>query len=192
MSFITSTLLALSIAGSAYTSPLSTSSYNAPSERSPFVPAEFVVADHPHGTVANSYIVGFRAEMSPALRSNHLNFVQAQHAVSSLAAEENCGLKHEYKFGYAGCFDDQTIEQIRAMPEVEYIERDQIVRINNDTLASPDIKVQKGAPWVSHSDVYNESYLHSDLFFIGSRSYQSPQQAQLVYFHKVRVRCECW
>jgi len=85
--------------------------------------------------------------MSPTLRSNHLNFVQAQHAVSSLAAEENCGLKHEYKFGYAGCFDDQTIEQIRAMPEVEYIERDQIVRINNDTLASPDIKVQKGAPW---------------------------------------------
>jgi len=42
--------------------------------------------------------------------------------------------------GYAGMFSDYVIEQIRAQPEVEFIERDQIVRTQNVT-------VQGNAPW---------------------------------------------
>lgn len=156
MSLITSSLLALSLAATAYTSPLSTSSYNPPSERSPFVPATLVEEFHPHGTVENSYIVSFRSELSPALKDNHLNFLQSQLSASSLAADKNCGLKHVYSFGYAGCFDDNTVEMIRAKPEVNFVERDQIVRVSNETFSDADNEIQKGAPWVSHfDDVYS-------------------------------------
>lgn len=152
MSLISSSLLALSLAATAYTSPLSTSSYNAPSERSPFVPATLVEEFHPHGTIKNSYIVSFRPELSPVLKDNHLNFLQSQISASSLAADQNCGVKHHYSFGYAGCFDDSTIDMIRAKPEVDFVERDQIVRISNETFSDTDNETQKGAPWVSHSD----------------------------------------
>jgi cerevisin len=110
------------------------------------VRAALVEEFHPHGTVENSYIISFRNDITPGLKDNHLNFLQAQHAASPLAADENCGLKHVYSFGYAGCFDDGVIEQIRSKPEVDFVERDQIVRISNETF-SDSVEVQRGAPW---------------------------------------------
>ena len=56
--------------------------------------------------------------------------------------DEDDGLRHVYDGvikGYAGRFSHAVLQQIRSMPEVDYVERDQIVRIQD---------VQYGAPWV--------------------------------------------
>lgn len=67
------------------------------------------------------------------------------------------GFKHAYKIGtdflgYAGHFDDSVLDQIRSHPDVEYVERDQIVR----ALKEPEPVTEKNAPWglarVSHRD----------------------------------------
>jgi cerevisin len=148
MSFITSSLLALSLASSVYTSPLSTSPHYVPAERSGFVPAPFVEENHIHGTVNNSYIVMLKESYTtPALFNNHLNFLQTKHAESPLLGD-NSGLRHIYKTGgYAGYFHDDVIDQVRSLPEVDYVERDQVVRTSDEVLADDSISVQKRAPW---------------------------------------------
>ncbi|KAJ3800277.1 peptidase S8/S53 domain-containing protein [Lentinula aff. detonsa] len=152
MSFITSSLLALSLAASAYTSPLSTN-HATPAQRSSSLPAPLIEEDHLYGTINNSYIVKFRDDLSPALAANHLNFLQIKHAENPLTGEDS-GLRHILSFGYTGHFHDNVIDQIRASPEVEYVERDQVVRISDEVLANPEVTRQKAAPWglarVSH------------------------------------------
>ncbi|KAJ3814733.1 serine-type endopeptidase [Lentinula aff. lateritia] len=153
MSFITSSLLALSLAASAYSSPLSTNYHNAPAQRSSFIPAPLIEENHLHGTINNSYIVKFRDGLSNALVANHINFLQTKHTESPLVGEDS-GLRHVYEFGYSGYFHDDVVEQLRALPEVEYIERDQVVRISDEILVNPETTRQKTAPWglarVSH------------------------------------------
>ncbi|KIK69046.1 hypothetical protein GYMLUDRAFT_91448 [Collybiopsis luxurians FD-317 M1] len=147
MSFISCSLLAVSLATAAYASPLSTSSYNAPFQRPGYVQAPLLEEGHVHGTVNNSYIVMLREDFhSPAFLNNHLNFLQTKHTESPLLGEDS-GVRHVYPFGYAGFFHDDVIDQLRALPEVDYIERDQIVRISDEPLADDSIKVQRGATW---------------------------------------------
>ncbi|KAJ4483794.1 peptidase S8/S53 domain-containing protein [Lentinula aciculospora] len=146
MSFISSSLLAISLAASAYTSPLSTNYHNAPAQRSSFIPAPLIDENHIHGTINNSYIVKFRDGSSPALVANHYNFLQMKHDENPLVAEDS-GLQHVYEFGYAGYFHDDVIDQVRALPEVEYVERDQVVRISDEVLINPETARQKSAPW---------------------------------------------
>ncbi|KAG6872520.1 hypothetical protein C0995_009210, partial [Termitomyces sp. Mi166 len=78
---------------------------------------------------------------SQALIANHFNFLQAAHNADPLDEEES-GLRHVYDshkfYGYAGSFSDSVVQQLRAMPEVAYIEQDQIVRTQ---------ETQKSAPW---------------------------------------------
>lgn len=72
--------------------------------------------------------------------SNHFNFLEGAHQADPFIGEES-GLKHVYDThikGYAGTFSDAVVDQIRSMPEVDFIERDQIVRTT---------EIQKGAPW---------------------------------------------
>ncbi|KAJ3996572.1 peptidase S8/S53 domain-containing protein [Lentinula boryana] len=153
MSFITSSLLALSLAASAYTSPLSTNYHATPAQRSSSLPAPLIEEDHVYGTINNSYIVKFRDDLSPALAANHLNLLQTKHAESPLAGEDS-GLRHVFNFGYTGYFHDDVIDQVRALPEVEYVERDQVVRISDEVLVNPEVTRQAAAPWglarVSH------------------------------------------
>ncbi|KIJ65944.1 hypothetical protein HYDPIDRAFT_110055 [Hydnomerulius pinastri MD-312] len=70
----------------------------------------------------------------------------AHHSDSFLGDGVASGLRHVYDGnlkGYAGEFTEGVLEQIRRMPEVDFIERDQIVRtMEIDTMDS-----QKGAPW---------------------------------------------
>ena len=142
------TLLAVSLASA---TPLST--YHEPSrQRAGFTLAPLVAEEHPHGTVNNSYIVMLKDGIEPALMQNHMNFLQNVHA-SDPSSEMYEGLTHVYDAhvkGYAGKFSEATVEQLRMMPEVEYVEKDQIVR----TLEVERIEVekhatQKKAPWVS-------------------------------------------
>lgn len=76
---------------------------------------------------------------------NHMNFLAMAHESDAMFTEDGLqsGIRHIYDShvkGYAGTFSDRVVERIREMPEVDFVERDQIVRTTD---------VQKGAPWVS-------------------------------------------
>ena len=133
-------LLAVSVA-SVFATPLSTSpNFNV--EPSPLTLAPLVVADHPHGTINNSYIVMFKDDLPMSIRDNHMNFLLAAHSDDPLWEDDFAGVTHVYDghiTGYAGHFTEGVIEQIRRLPEVKFIEKDQIVR-TQDT--------QRSAPWV--------------------------------------------
>jgi cerevisin len=140
---IPSSLLALAVALTAWASPLSTNTHHAPAFRSPFNLAPMFLAEHPHGTINNSYIVMLKDGLSAPLMQNHMNFLQTVKQADSLL-HDGAGLSHVYDGhikGYAGVFSESTLKQLRAMPEVDFIEHDQIVR-------TTDIDTQKSAPWV--------------------------------------------
>ena len=149
---IHSSLLALAVALAAYASPLSTNTHHAPAFRSPFNLAPMFSAEHPHGTINNSYIVMLKDGLSSPLMQNHMNFVQQAHAESGFAAVDGIdGLKHVYDGhvkGYAGMFDEAVIDRIRQLPEVDYVEKDQIVRTLEVADVLDPFKTQNGAPWV--------------------------------------------
>jgi cerevisin len=153
---VSSSLLAISLATAAYASPLSTSPYNLPTQRSQFAKAPLFQTEHYHGTVNGSYIIKLRDDISPSLMMNHFNFVESKHQDNAFVSQDGCsGVKHVYDShvlkGYAGCFHEDVIEQLRFMPEIEHIELDQIVRAT-DEFVGDEITVQKGAPWVSQND----------------------------------------
>ena len=152
------TLLAVSLASA---TPLSTY-HGASRQAAGFTLAPIMLAEHPHGTVNNSYIVMLKDGVEPALMANHMNFLQNVHAADA-AADAFTGLTHVYDThvkGYAGRFSDFVLDHIRSMPEVAFVERDQIVRtlevergVDVDAEGS---KTQNGAPWVSHTSCLSE------------------------------------
>ena len=145
------TLLAVSLASA---TPLST--YPSTDRRVAGVTlAPLVAHEHPHGSVNNSYIVMLKDGIAPALLANHMNFLQTVHA-SDPEGDAFAGLTHVYDGhikGYAGKFSAGTVDQIRLMPEVEYVEHDQIVRtLEVERYNEFEVEkhaTQKGAPWVS-------------------------------------------
>ncbi|KAF9222479.1 hypothetical protein BS17DRAFT_802996 [Gyrodon lividus] len=144
--FTTVALLAVSLASTVLATPLSTSPYN--TQRRPYLGlAPLAEFEHVHGTINNSYIVVLKDDVSASLMQNHLHFLQtAHHSDSFLGNGVATGLRHVYDThikGYAGEFTEGVLEQIRRMPEVDYVERDQIVR----TMEIETAKIQKGAPW---------------------------------------------
>lgn len=132
--------------------------------------------------VPNSYIVKFKKHVTDNSASDHHLWVQKIHGESEdervelrkrglFSGVEDAfrGLGHTYKIGgdflgYAGHFDDNTIEEVRRHPDVEYIERDSIVH----TMAfTEDPVLESNAPWglarVSHVEslsfgTYNKYY----------------------------------
>ncbi|KAI0296765.1 peptidase S8/S53 domain-containing protein [Multifurca ochricompacta] len=134
--------LSLSLAASTWATPLSTGYHYDARKDSPFGLAPLLTAAHeaPYGLVNNSYIVMFKKGLSPVAMDNHLNFLQSAHSEDPLLERDN-GLRHvfdSYIKGYAGKFTENVIERIRGMPEVDYVERDQVVRTQD---------VQELAPW---------------------------------------------
>ncbi|KAK6085998.1 subtilisin-like serine protease [Seiridium cupressi] len=159
-------LIALSLACVAAAAP----SFAVEGEGAPVVAA----SDAEH--IPNSYIIKFKKHVTQSSASDHQSWVQTIHTSSEdtrrielrkrgqtvLGDEETVfsGLKHAYKIGsdflgYAGHFDDAVLEQIRRHPDVEYVERDQIVR----ALKEPEPVTEKNAPWglarISHRDSLN-------------------------------------
>ncbi|TFK74715.1 hypothetical protein BDN72DRAFT_854009 [Pluteus cervinus] len=132
-------LFAASLVSSVVASPLSTD-HDMSYQRPALGLAPLMVSEHPHGTVNNSYIIMLKPEAASHL-TNHLNFLEATQLLNPLQGEES-GLRHVYQgpvTGYAGFFSQETVDQIRQMPEIDFVERDQIVRTTTE--------VQRGAPW---------------------------------------------
>lgn len=136
-----SATLVLSLVTLCAAKPLSTASFDHAQQRSPLTLAPLMAPQSGHGLINNSYIVVMK-DVAPLLVNNHLNFLEAAHNADPLQAP-NSGIKQIYNghiTGYSGHFTTSVIDQIRGMPEVDYVERDQIVRTTN-------ITTQKGAPW---------------------------------------------
>ncbi|KAI1825832.1 peptidase S8/S53 domain-containing protein [Xylaria intraflava] len=123
--------------------------------------------------VPNSYIIKFKSHVTESSVSDHHSWVQKIHdnrenermelrkrgqiPLFGGVADAFGGLKHTLKIGdgflgYAGHFDDAVIEEVRKHPDVEYVERDQIVY----TLGDDEPDLEKNAPWglarISHRD----------------------------------------
>jgi len=108
--------------------------------------------------IPNAYMVVLKKH---AAASKHHDWVQGIHLASQkertelrkrsqfpITTEIFEGLKHTYDIagsllGYSGHFDDETIEQIRRHPDVEYIEKDSEVH----TMKDDDYEIEKNAPW---------------------------------------------
>ncbi|KAK0226602.1 peptidase S8/S53 domain-containing protein [Armillaria fumosa] len=145
-SLICSSLYALSLAATVYASPLSTFSQYPPS-RSSLGLAPLISDGHVHGSINDSYIVILK-EGHPTMLQNHLNYLQMTHHSDPLVSQFD-GLRHVYDthmMGYSGHFSPSTIEELRKAPEVDFIEKDQIVKtLEIETVDA--LNVQKGAPW---------------------------------------------
>lgn len=146
------TLLAVSLVSA---TPLSTYHGTDRHVASGMTLAPLMSHEHPHGSVNNSYIVMLKDGVDPALMANHMNFLQNIHAADP-EADAFAGLTHVYDShikGYAGKFSSNIVEQIRMMPEVDYVERDQMVRTleveRYQEFEAEKHATQKGAPWVS-------------------------------------------
>lgn len=147
----TMTRLAISLllVSTALASPLSTPQHDIPA-RSTLALAPLIDEHHPHGTVNNSYIVVFKDQVPLHLIENHMNFLQDAHSDDPLV-DDFAGVQQVYDghlSGYAGRFTQSVVNRLRTMPEVAYIEKDQIVR-------TMDHATQRGAPWVSYSSVHS-------------------------------------
>ncbi|KIP08998.1 hypothetical protein PHLGIDRAFT_87290 [Phlebiopsis gigantea 11061_1 CR5-6] len=152
-------LTLLTVALGAAATPLSTNPHGVPRERSMFSMAPLHIDEHPHGSVNNSYIVMLKPKTGSDVLQNHMNFVQFAHQESQLAGDDIVGgLQHVYDShvkGYSGAFSEAVIDRIRQLPEVDYVEKDQIVRtLDIGTPFDDTVTTQKGAPWglarVSH------------------------------------------
>jgi len=130
------------LAAAALATPLSTNYQYDGRQGSPLYLAPLHTAEHeaPHGLVNNSYIVMLKRDLPLAALDNHYNFVHAAHAEDP-HFDDDSGIHHIFDHqikGYAGKFTDKVLQSIREMPEVDYVERDQIVKTQH---------IQTSAPW---------------------------------------------
>ncbi|KAF9732392.1 hypothetical protein PMIN06_007461 [Paraphaeosphaeria minitans] len=111
--------------------------------------------------VPNSYMVVFKKHVEHADAQSHHEWVQSVHTKAQderselrkrsqfpITTEIFDGLKHTYDIvggmmGYSGHFDDETLEEIRRHPDVDYIEKDSIVH----TMKGDEYETEKNAPW---------------------------------------------
>ncbi|KAI3321631.1 peptidase S8/S53 domain-containing protein [Xylariaceae sp. AK1471] len=123
--------------------------------------------------IPNSYIIKFKDHVSESSASDHHSWVQKIHSnredermelrkrgqipLMGDTVDIFSGLKHTLKIGtgflgYSGHFDDAVIEEVRKHPDVEYVEKDQIVY----ALKEDEPELEKNAPWglarISHRD----------------------------------------
>jgi cerevisin len=93
-----------------------------------------IAAHHPYGTINNLYIIMLKPDISSSVLQNHLNFLTAAHESDPLQLDGDVksGIRHVFDEGvrgYTGMFTESVVDKIREMPEVDYIEKEQIVQI---------------------------------------------------------------
>jgi cerevisin len=113
------------------------------------------LSEVPRQPINNSYIVMLKKDVTQLDLLAHLDTVRDTHNLNPLEEGSFSGIRHVYDSyikGYAGHFTESTVEALRRLPEVDYIEHDQVVR-------ALDIGTQNSAPWglarVSHREKLN-------------------------------------
>ncbi|KAJ4420345.1 hypothetical protein N0V82_004444 [Gnomoniopsis sp. IMI 355080] len=80
-------------------------------------------------TIPNKFIVTLKEDIASTEKESHLAWVSEVHA-RSLGRRDLAGVEKTYNIssfqGYAGTFDEATIEEIKASPEVAAVEQDQV------------------------------------------------------------------
>ncbi|GAB1523234.1 proteinase B [Rhizoctonia solani] len=108
------------------------------------------VVSHPsaeQAIIPNQYIVVLKPEATLDDLNAHAMAVQSHDETSPLT--DGPGLTHIFDGvlkGVAGKFSDATLDKIRAMPEVEYVERDQVVYAIGEPEGEKHAS-QNDAPW---------------------------------------------
>jgi cerevisin len=159
-------IVALSLAACAVAAP-------SPSTQTVHGDAAPILSSSNAEVIPNSYIIKFKKHVTENKASDHQMWIQKLHGnresvhmdlkKRGLIEDAFKGLKHTYKIGqeflgYSGHFDEETIEQVRRHPDVEYIERDSIVHHMKfqEESGGCDPETEKAAPWglarVSHRD----------------------------------------
>ncbi|KAH8663271.1 subtilase [Ilyonectria robusta] len=119
------------------------------------------------GLIPDKYIVTLK-NSAVASTESHLNWVRDIHA-RSLAKRNTAGIERTFNVGtwnaYSGEFDKKTIEKIKASPEVDAVEPDDVMYLLGGAGSKPaDILTQKNAPWglaaISHRNKGFTEYLY--------------------------------
>ena len=155
---------------------------------------------HASHLVPDGYIVVLDDHLSPREVDQHHAHVDALHAqhVAALGAGADDaapkGVRHKYHVGkphqgkrhlkgYSGHFAQDTVDKIRALKGVKYVERDSLVWTT---------EVQRGAPWVRASYLTKHHYCWVSTILISSLTgpctYLAPQAAWLWHVQPLRVR----
>ncbi|KAB8232312.1 subtilisin-like protein [Aspergillus alliaceus] len=123
------------------------------------------------------YIVAFKSGLEEAKIQEHTTWATNLHQRSLerrdvAAGDPPAGIERKYKInkfaGYAGSFDDATIEEIRKNEDVAYVEEDQLFYLVGLT-------TQKGAPWglgsISHKGQASTDYIYDTNAGAGTYGY---------------------
>jgi len=148
-----SLLILVTLALGVSATPLSTSPFVRPDAQRTAVGVASFHEHQRYGHVNNSYIVVLKKDTPAAVMQNHFNLLQSAHELHPLSDDAwSVGHVYDHLGGYSGKFSPQAVEQLRSLPEVDFVERDQIVRTQDEDLEVMD--TQRMAPWglarVSH------------------------------------------
>ncbi|KAB8068163.1 Alkaline protease 1 [Aspergillus leporis] len=127
--------------------------------------------------IPGKYIVTFKSGLEEAKIQEHTTWATSLHRRSmerrdASSGDLPAGIERNYKInkfaGYAGSFDDATIEEIRKNEDVAFVEEDQIYYL--DALTT-----QKGAPWglgsISHKGQQSTDYVYDSSAGSGTYAY---------------------
>ncbi|KOS20623.1 Alkaline proteinase [Escovopsis weberi] len=139
------------------------------------------VAEEPEA-VPGKYIVTLKGDASSKIQS-HLSWVGGIHT-ESLAKRNTAGVEKTYNIAdwnaYAGEFDEETIEQIKASPDVAHVSPDYIMHLDDAHVADGALDkraltTQFGAPWglgtISHRNSGFTDYIFDTSAGAGTFAY---------------------
>ncbi|KAH6652438.1 subtilase [Truncatella angustata] len=120
--------------------------------------------------IPGKYIITLKSGVTVSDVSSHLNWVSDVHR-RSLSKRDTAGVENTYNIStwnaYAGEFDDATIAEIKANPEVATVEEDTVMYLwggEDSKLAERALTTQTGAPWglgtISHRTSGSTSYIY--------------------------------
>ncbi|KAH7066654.1 subtilisin-like protease-like protein [Paraphoma chrysanthemicola] len=133
----------------------------APRAEDDFVPGKYIIQLKPDADIA-----------SIAAHHNTVREIHARNLARRNDGDESAGIEQEYDFGdfkgYAGSFDDATIDELKALPEVLFVEPDYI-------MYTTALTTQSSAPWglgsISSRTRGASSYIYDTTAGAGTFSY---------------------
>ncbi|KAF5609014.1 hypothetical protein FPANT_280 [Fusarium pseudoanthophilum] len=149
-----------------------------------FLPAALAAPTAPSkgsDVIPGKYIVTLKSSASSAKVESHLQWVGDVHR-RSLSKRDTAGIEHTFNIknwnAYAGQFDEDTIKEIEASPEVAFVEPDKVVKLSfekSSELSDRALTTQSGAPWglgtISHRTSGSTSYIYDTSAGEGSYAY---------------------